>query len=653
MAIDSEYKIAVLTGKPGEDGYNLKLQYSKDNSSWHTTFASGDLYMRTSSDNGATWSAGMRIVGEKGDTGAQGPQGIQGIQGNTGQRGGRDLSITTAPSAYTTKVGTFTPAYRISLSTVKTQSGIDTVYTGDTLVYGVYRYPIGYVDTSYVYTATRTSVKGDTGSQGIQGIQGIQGPQGIQGIQGERGFSSRTIAYRVNYNSFSSASNGEIYVSGYNSEGKQADTVGYVIVNGTTHYVKGALNQNCCTDGYMIAEIGGTTDAPKAPKYCVRTWDGKWMMGAGSAATGWTDITSTIANYIVLGQMRSYATEGAITFEEQTPVLLSSINFKAWDYSYSGIVGSTTDYTSATITPFIFTQNDDGTFTKANGSTKSARRGNFVICLNATTPTATTAVPVIKVWNGTWWETMPDTNPNYRNCQAMTAGDLPTLAGYYDTLGLDVPPICGTYIKTLTANKAFINELFANDIVVGNKIRSSNFEKVQQNIEILWKQADGTWSSSPYGPEYNNGRPTPYRDLSLRITDVSGTTEITYSNYEDLFFCASDTRKPDDGWIRFSRPGDISLVAVAGYNTKNYFLIKKEFRYITNKDTFYTFAKGTRIEGFCMRKDGILECNEAKLNNAEVSGSITLNSTDSLKFMNGSSIKNIKVEGTTLTLEVD
>ena len=137
MAIDSEYKVAVLTGKPGEDGNNLKIQYSKDNSSWHTTFATGDLYMRTSSDNGATWSAGMRIVGEKGDTGSTGPQGIQGIQGIQGERGGRDLSVTTAPSAYTTKVGTFTPAYRISLSTVKTQSGIDTVYVGDTLVYGV------------------------------------------------------------------------------------------------------------------------------------------------------------------------------------------------------------------------------------------------------------------------------------------------------------------------------------------------------------------------------------------------------------------------------------------------------------------------------------------------------------------------------------
>ena len=58
--------------------------------------------------------------------------------------------------------------------------------------------------------------------------------------------------------------------------------------------------------------------------------------------------------------------------------------------------------------------------------------------------------------------------------QSMMAGDLPAVAGYYNTLGLAVPSICGTYIKTLASNKAFINELFANNIVVGNKIRSSN-----------------------------------------------------------------------------------------------------------------------------------------------------------------------------------
>ena len=94
--------------------------------------------------------------------------------------------------------------------------------------------------------------------------------------------------------------------------------------------------------------------------------------------------------------------------------------------------------------------------------------------MNAETPTSSTAAPVIKLFNGTWWSTISTSNAYYNSMQSMMAGDLPAVAGYYNTLGLAVPSICGTYIKTLASNKAFINELFANNITVGNKIRSSN-----------------------------------------------------------------------------------------------------------------------------------------------------------------------------------
>ena len=46
-----------------------------------------------------------------------------GEKGSTGQRGTSLLNVTTAPTAYTTVVNGITPAYRIALSTVKTQSG--------------------------------------------------------------------------------------------------------------------------------------------------------------------------------------------------------------------------------------------------------------------------------------------------------------------------------------------------------------------------------------------------------------------------------------------------------------------------------------------------------------------------------------------------
>lgn len=108
-------------------------------------------------------------TGPKGATGATGPTGATGVgtQGATGAQGVRGsgiLSITTAPSGYTTATGGFTPTYRIALSTVKTQSGATSVMVGDQLRYSYYLYPVGYVDASYVYLGTRVSIRGSTGS---------------------------------------------------------------------------------------------------------------------------------------------------------------------------------------------------------------------------------------------------------------------------------------------------------------------------------------------------------------------------------------------------------------------------------------------------------------------------------------------------------
>ena len=63
-----EYTYVRLTG---EDGKTVTAQYSLDgNTNWHSPFATGDIWMRTSEDGGKTWGAAVRIVGEKGDGGA-------------------------------------------------------------------------------------------------------------------------------------------------------------------------------------------------------------------------------------------------------------------------------------------------------------------------------------------------------------------------------------------------------------------------------------------------------------------------------------------------------------------------------------------------------------------------------------------------------
>ena len=54
------------------DGGAISVEYSVNgSSSWHSTFTTGDIYMRQSTDGGATWSAAIRIVGADGANGTR------------------------------------------------------------------------------------------------------------------------------------------------------------------------------------------------------------------------------------------------------------------------------------------------------------------------------------------------------------------------------------------------------------------------------------------------------------------------------------------------------------------------------------------------------------------------------------------------------
>lgn len=89
-----------------------------------------------------------------------------GKDGASGERGNSILNVTTAPSSYSTATGGFTPTYRISLSSVLSQSKAAKVLVGDSLRYNYYIFPVGYVDTSYVYCGTRVSIQGATPVKG-------------------------------------------------------------------------------------------------------------------------------------------------------------------------------------------------------------------------------------------------------------------------------------------------------------------------------------------------------------------------------------------------------------------------------------------------------------------------------------------------------
>lgn len=106
------------------------------------------------------------------------------FDGEDGQRGAGLLSVTTAPSSYTTAVGGITPKYRMAISTIKTQAGVTEVLLGDTVRYSYYHYPIDYLDASYAYFTERVSIRGATGAAGTTPVKGVDYFDGTDGNDG-------------------------------------------------------------------------------------------------------------------------------------------------------------------------------------------------------------------------------------------------------------------------------------------------------------------------------------------------------------------------------------------------------------------------------------------------------------------------------------
>lgn len=65
--------IVAPTGPTGASGDSVFIEYSVDGAtSWHSTYTSGDLYMRQKIGTGGTWSAAIPIVGTNGAAGVRG-----------------------------------------------------------------------------------------------------------------------------------------------------------------------------------------------------------------------------------------------------------------------------------------------------------------------------------------------------------------------------------------------------------------------------------------------------------------------------------------------------------------------------------------------------------------------------------------------------
>lgn len=57
------WNLSAYRGMQGDAAPDVKFQYSADGENWHDTFdQANDIYMRTSNDDGTTWSAAMQFI---------------------------------------------------------------------------------------------------------------------------------------------------------------------------------------------------------------------------------------------------------------------------------------------------------------------------------------------------------------------------------------------------------------------------------------------------------------------------------------------------------------------------------------------------------------------------------------------------------------
>ena len=177
-AVSPTAKVQAVTG-------GAKITITDKNGTTTTTVTNGtngspgaagkdgqDGYSPSAKVEAVTGGAKITITDKSGTTTANisnGTNGQPGGKGDTGERGTGILKVTTAPTSYTTQTGGFTPKFRIALSTVKTQAGVDKVLVGDVLIYSYNHYVVGYVDSNYVYLGAATSFRGAKGDKGDPG----------------------------------------------------------------------------------------------------------------------------------------------------------------------------------------------------------------------------------------------------------------------------------------------------------------------------------------------------------------------------------------------------------------------------------------------------------------------------------------------------
>ena len=174
----------VYNGKKGSNGTNGTNGTSVTVSNVSESTASGGT-------NTVTFSDGKKVNIKNGKDGSDGTNGAD------GGRGTGILKVSTAPDSYSTVTGGRTPTKRMKISTIKSEAGVTEVLVGDTICQSYYLRPIYYLDDTYAYMETYTSIRGASGSAGASSEwyvgTGITGTSTTDTIFSGSGVSSATV----------------------------------------------------------------------------------------------------------------------------------------------------------------------------------------------------------------------------------------------------------------------------------------------------------------------------------------------------------------------------------------------------------------------------------------------------------------------------
>lgn len=239
------WSVYASKGERGNDAPYLRVQYSVDGTSWHDTFVTGDKYIRSSNDNGSTWSSAIKIVGEDGLDGSDGEDGLTGAY--TEYNFSKNTSPTVSP---TTGWQSTPPALNI----------------GEYLWMRSRNVAVGGVVGSW---STSTRISGEKGDKGDKGDTGesasllyLTATSQVMTYDGEGNAdpTSQTITFTANLQNLTGTAT--FTATAYNSAGSSLGSVTLGGSGNTRTMTNAQFLANSNTVRVVVqASLGGYTDA--------------------------------------------------------------------------------------------------------------------------------------------------------------------------------------------------------------------------------------------------------------------------------------------------------------------------------------------------------------------------------------------------------